>query len=124
VPAQVTAQRHRPSHSSAGAHSDRLNWDMVRRTWLLALAASIPCGCSSKRDASTECIYANVHYSIGATLCAPGGAESPNHIVLECTFNGAHEPPRWINTGRPCDPPVRATEDVTGSGSKSHSGAR
>jgi hypothetical protein len=49
-------------------------------------------------------MYENTHYSIGATLCAPGISSEPSHVVLECTFNGAHEPPRWIHTAAPCDP--------------------
>lgn len=98
---------------------------MVRGTWLLALMASIPCGCSSKPNVSTECTYASVHYSIGATVCAPGIADTPTYVVLECTSNGPNEPPRWIHTGRPCNPVAGTPEaDVTGSGSESHSDAR
>jgi hypothetical protein len=97
---------------------------MVRRA-VLGLAASISFGCSSKSDTSTECIYANAHYSIGATVCAPGAAQQVEHVVLECTFNGVNEPPRWINTGRPCDPRLRAAAaDATGSATESRSGAR
>jgi hypothetical protein len=84
----------------------------------MALVLVATFACRSKSDVPIYCIYENVQYSIGATLCAPGVSSPASHVVLECTYNGANEPPRWSQTGRPCDPQPRAAgSNGSGSGS-------